>query len=160
MKFTLLKFMMIVSSITPLIKNPMSMGFLLLTQTMLMIIFINTILTTSWFSMITFLMMIGGLLIIFMYMSSIASNEKFKIKINLTILILILLMITDELLMENQLKENQKIMFSFDNNLSLIKIYNIKSMIMTIMMVLYLLITMICVSNIVKHHEGPLRSFK
>nr|YP_009828721.1 NADH dehydrogenase subunit 6 [Empoascanara sipra]QJC14418.1 NADH dehydrogenase subunit 6 [Empoascanara sipra] len=160
MKFILLKFLTIISSIAPLMKNPMSLGFLLLTQTIMMILFVNTILSTSWFTMVTFLMMIGGLLIIFMYMSSIASNEKFKIKINFTMIIFIIFMISDELLLENQLSETQEILLSYNNDLSLIKMYNTKSMIMTVMMVLYLLITMICVSKIVKHHEGPLRSYK
>nr|QUI77242.1 NADH dehydrogenase subunit 6 [Empoascanara wengangensis] len=160
MKFILLKFLTIISSIAPFMKNPMSLGFLLLTQTIMMILFVNTILSTSWFTMVTFLMMIGGLLIIFMYMSSIASNEKFKIKINFTMIIFIIFMISDELLVENQLSETQEILLSYNNDLSLIKMYNTKSMIMTVMMVLYLLITMICVSKIVKHHEGPLRSYK
>nr|YP_010952928.1 NADH dehydrogenase subunit 6 [Empoascanara plamka]WMQ52371.1 NADH dehydrogenase subunit 6 [Empoascanara plamka] len=160
MKFILLKLMMMLSSLMSFLKNPMSMGFLLMTQTMMMIMLMNMILTTSWFSMITFLMVIGGLLIIFMYMSSIASNEKFKMKINLSLVIIILVVITDELLMENQSEENMMILLPKDMNLSLTKIYNLKSMMMTIMMVMYLLITMICVSNIVKHHEGPLRSFK
>nr|YP_010952954.1 NADH dehydrogenase subunit 6 [Empoascanara circumscripta]WMQ52397.1 NADH dehydrogenase subunit 6 [Empoascanara circumscripta] len=160
MKFILMKLMLMISSMTPFTKNPMSLGFLLLTQTMMMIMLINTILLTSWFSMITFLMMIGGLLIIFMYMSSIASNEKFKIKINFSILIIMMILISDEMIMENQMKETQNIMVSFNSDLSLIKLYNEKSMMLTIMMVLYLLITMICVSKIVKHHEGPLRSYK
>nr|YP_010952941.1 NADH dehydrogenase subunit 6 [Empoascanara alami]YP_010952980.1 NADH dehydrogenase subunit 6 [Empoascanara hongkongica]WMQ52384.1 NADH dehydrogenase subunit 6 [Empoascanara alami]WMQ52423.1 NADH dehydrogenase subunit 6 [Empoascanara hongkongica] len=159
MKFMIMKIMLIISSAATLMKNPMSLGILLMTQTMMMILLINTILSTSWFAMITFLMMIGGLLIIFMYMSSIASNEKFKIKMNLTLMILILLLMTDDMLIENQPKETQMMELSYDNDLSLIKIYNMKSMMMTIMMVLYLLITMVCVSNIVKHHYGPLRSY-
>nr|YP_009776007.1 NADH dehydrogenase subunit 6 [Mitjaevia protuberanta]YP_010117072.1 NADH dehydrogenase subunit 6 [Gunungidia aurantiifasciata]QJA16317.1 NADH dehydrogenase subunit 6 [Mitjaevia protuberanta]QPM99286.1 NADH dehydrogenase subunit 6 [Gunungidia aurantiifasciata] len=160
MKILIMKIMMIISSVAPFMKNPMSMGFLLLFQTLMMILLMNKMLISSWFAMITFLMMIGGLVIIFTYMSSIASNEKFKIKINLMIVLLISLMIVDEMILENQIKEKQEINFSTNIDLSLIKIYNSKSMFMTIMLVLYLLITMISVSKLVKHHEGPLRSFK
>nr|QUI77281.1 NADH dehydrogenase subunit 6 [Mitjaevia dworakowskae] len=160
MKILIMKVMMIFGSIIPFLKNPMSMGFLLMIQTMLIIILMNKMLSSSWFMMVTFLMMIGGLLIIFSYMSSIASNEKFKLKFNLIFMMIIMLIITDEMMLENQINENQNILFSTSVDLSLIKIYNSKSMLMTIMLVLYLLITMISVSKMVKHHEGPLRSFK
>nr|UFA47099.1 NADH dehydrogenase subunit 6 [Mitjaevia bifurcata] len=160
MKILIMKIMMIIGSMTPFMKNPMSMGFLLLFQTLMMIMLMNKMLISSWFAMITFLMMIGGLVIIFTYMSSIASNEKFKIKINLVLVLLIMLMIMDEMIFDNQINEKQVINFSSNIDLSLIKIYNSKSMLMTIMLVLYLLITMISVSKMVNQHEGPLRSFK
>nr|YP_010415467.1 NADH dehydrogenase subunit 6 [Ziczacella heptapotamica]USC52157.1 NADH dehydrogenase subunit 6 [Ziczacella heptapotamica] len=159
MKILLMKMMMIISSMTPFFKNPMSMGFLLMMQTMLMIILMNKIMYTSWFTMVTFLMMIGGLLIIFSYMSSIASNEKFKFKFNLILIMIIMFIIIDEMMLDQQINEKQDIKLTINTDLSLIKIYNNKSMLMTILMVLYLLITMISVSKIVKHHEGPLRSF-
>nr|QUI77268.1 NADH dehydrogenase subunit 6 [Mitjaevia shibingensis] len=160
MKILMMKIMLIISSTSPFIKNPMSMGFLLMSQTMIMILFMNKMLNSSWFTMITFLMMIGGLLIIFSYMSSIASNEKFKIKLNLIVFMLITLLILDEMILENQINEKQEINLVMNMDMSLIKIYNSKSMLMTIMLVLYLLITMISVSKMVKHHDGPLRSFK
>nr|WNK74779.1 NADH dehydrogenase subunit 6 [Thaia sp. 1 NZ-2023b] len=160
MKMTIMKLMMMTSLVTPFMKNPMSMGLILLTQTMLMIILINKMMYTSWFTMITFLMMIGGLLILFTYMSTMASNESFKIKFNLMLAMLMLCLVTDEMMMDNQIIEEESIKTSFDTNLSLIKIYNSKSMSMTILMVIYLLITMISVSYTVKHHKGPLRSYK
>nr|YP_010349782.1 NADH dehydrogenase subunit 6 [Cassianeura cassiae]UOH96524.1 NADH dehydrogenase subunit 6 [Cassianeura cassiae] len=160
MKMLMMKCMLMMNSILPLMKNPMSMGFTLMIQTMLMIMLMNKMMSTSWFMMITFLMMIGGLLIIFTYMSSIASNEKFKIKINLTMLLFIMLIITDEMLMDNQINETMNFNNCINKEMALIKIYNFKSMFMTILMVIYLLITMISVSKLVKLHEGPLRSFK
>nr|WLW10972.1 NADH dehydrogenase subunit 6 [Arboridia sp. 1 NZ-2023a] len=159
MKILFMKFMVMISSMLPFMKNPMSMGLLLMLQTMIMIMFMNKIMYTSWFAMITFLMMIGGLLIIFSYMSSIASNEKFKVKFNLMLIILIMMIIIDELILDYQINEKQQINLTTSSDLSLIKIYNYKSMYMTIMLVLYLLITMISISKIVKHHEGPLRSY-
>nr|QZZ18251.1 NADH dehydrogenase subunit 6 [Dikraneura zlata] len=160
MKIFLIKIMMMISSVIFLLKSPMSMGILLLMQTMIMILLINKIMHTSWFTMITFLMMIGGLLILFTYMSSIASNEKFKLKLNLTLILLIMFIMLDEMIPENQINENQNIMFINNMDLSMVKIYNSKSMLITILLVVYLLLTMISVSKIVKHHEGPLRAYK
>nr|YP_010583049.1 NADH dehydrogenase subunit 6 [Eurhadina cuii]UGN61495.1 NADH dehydrogenase subunit 6 [Eurhadina cuii] len=158
MKFILLKMTMIVSSFMVIMNHPMSMGFMLMLQTITIIAIMNKILSSSWFTMITFMMMIGGLLIMFMYMSSIASNEKFKLKINMTMIIMIMIMIQDEMMIQNQINELQEIMETKNLNLSLTKIYNKKSMLMTMMLVLYLLLTMISVTKMVKHHKGPLRS--
>nr|WRY72432.1 NADH dehydrogenase subunit 6 [Farynala starica] len=159
MKFMLIKMMVILSSTVTAMKNPMSMGVILMMQTTLVIIFMNTVMTTSWFAMITFMMMIGGLLIMFMYMSSIASNEKFKLKMNLTIFIILLIMFQEELTLSNQMNENQELIITNNWNLSLMKIYNNKTMGITIMLVLYLLLTMISVTKMVTHHKGPLRAF-
>nr|YP_010349795.1 NADH dehydrogenase subunit 6 [Cassianeura bimaculata]UOH96537.1 NADH dehydrogenase subunit 6 [Cassianeura bimaculata] len=160
MKFLIIKLLLVSNSILPILKNPMSMGFILMIQTMLVIMLMNKIMASSWFMMITFLMMIGGLLIIFSYMSSIASNEKFKIKINISMIFIILMIMTDEMLIEQQCDETQSISHSMNSEMSLIKIYNSKSMMMTILLVIYLLISMLSVSKLVKIHEGPLRSYK
>nr|WRY72419.1 NADH dehydrogenase subunit 6 [Eurhadina rubra] len=158
MKFFLMKLTMIISSIIMFMNHPISMGLMLMIQTITIIMFMNKILISSWFAMITFMMMIGGLLIMFMYMSSIASNEKFKFKLNLTLLIIILVMISDEMMMQNQINEIQEINETKNLELSLTKIYNNKSMMMTILLVMYLLLTMISVTKMVKHHKGPLRT--
>uniref|UniRef100_UPI003002A81C NADH dehydrogenase subunit 6 n=1 Tax=Thailocyba longilobula TaxID=3019674 RepID=UPI003002A81C len=157
MKLILMKAMMIMSSVNLIMKNPMSLGLSLMMQTMLMIFLMNKMLTSSWFAMITFMMMIGGLLIMFMYMSSIASNEKFKIKINMIIIITIMMLMYDEMMLKNQI--NEMMNFSLTEfNFSLTKIYNEESMLLTMMLVLYLLLTMISVTKLVKHHSGPLRA--
>nr|UFK32223.1 NADH dehydrogenase subunit 6 [Aguriahana sp. 1 BY-2021a] len=158
MKTLMMKIMMIFSTSVLIMSNPMSMGLILMLQTIFMIMFLNKILNSSWFAMITFMMMIGGLLIMFMYMSSIASNEKFKMKINMMMIIIILIIITDEMMLENQINENMELMKTNNFDLSLTKIYNKKSMMMTIVLVLYLLLTMISVTKMVKHHKGPLRA--
>nr|QZR91907.1 NADH dehydrogenase subunit 6 [Mileewa rufivena] len=158
MKFFIMKLMMVSSTMLPMLSNPMSMGILLLFQTMLMTLLMNKMLMSSWFSMITFLMMIGGLLIIFTYMSSIASNEKFKFNINLMPMMLIMMLITDEMMLVNQIKENQMINSSMMfEHMSMIKLYTNKSMFLSMLMMIYLLLTMIVVSKIVKHSYGPLR---
>nr|AWH61914.1 NADH dehydrogenase subunit 6 [Cicadella viridis] len=158
MKMTLIKLMIILPTTMTLLKTPMSMGFMLILQTMFTSLLLNKILQSSWFMMITFLMMIGGLLILFMYMCSIASNEKFKLNLNLTFVLIIIIMSTDEMLFENQNNEFQNMVMSNQlEKFSMIKLYNEKSMIITMLMVMYLLLTMISVSKIVKLHKGPLR---
>nr|UBS91940.1 NADH dehydrogenase subunit 6 [Anagonalia melichari] len=158
MKLMMMKILMFLSTMIPFLMNPMSMGMILLMQTIIMSMMISKMMFTSWFTMITFLMMVGGLLILFTYMSSIASNEKFKLKLNLTIITILMMWISEEMMYENQINEMQKMMIMKTENFSMIKLYNKKSMIITMILVLYLLLTMITISKIVKHHEGPLRS--
>nr|QWC53793.1 NADH dehydrogenase subunit 6 [Evacanthus danmainus] len=158
MKMLMIKMMMINSLMIIWLKNPMSMGLMLLLQTLLMILFMNKILTSSWFVMITFLMMIGGLLIIISYMSSISSNEKFKFNLNLTMILILFIIYLDEMF-ENQINEVQDLIFMKSiEQISMIKLYNNKTFLMTILLVNYLLLTMIVISKIVKHYKGPLRS--
>nr|YP_011036664.1 NADH dehydrogenase subunit 6 [Planaphrodes sahlbergii]WRK21268.1 NADH dehydrogenase subunit 6 [Planaphrodes sahlbergii] len=158
MKMMMMKMMMILPIMISFMKNPMSMATILLMQTMLMSMTMNKMMKESWFAMITFLMMIGGLLILFMYMSSIASNEKLKFKIKFLLLLPLFFMVTDEMMNQVQTTENQEMLMTISKEkISMMKLYNKKSMMITMMMVMYLLLTMICISKIVKIHEGPLR---
>jgi len=63
-------------------------------------------------------------------------------------------MLSDYLINENQNLINQN-----ELNNSLMKIYNFKSLYITLILVLYLLLTIISVSKVVKFFEGPLRIF-
>nr|WRQ18144.1 NADH dehydrogenase subunit 6 [Anaceratagallia venosa] len=157
MKMTMLKMMILTSMVSIVMKTPMSMGMMLMMQTLLMIMMMNKMMTSSWFIMITFLMMIGGLLILFTYMSSIASNEKFKMNLKTYLLIMTLIPMMEELMMESQVLEKQNLSKEKTESLSMSKMYS-KTMSMTMLMVIYLLLSMITIAKIVKHHEGPLRS--
>nr|WRQ18235.1 NADH dehydrogenase subunit 6 [Multinervis guangxiensis] len=157
MKMLMIKIMMLISITTLFLKNPMSMGVMLLSQTFIMIMLINKMSSSSWFIMITFLMMIGGLLILFMYMSSLASNEKFKTNKKILLISFIQIFMTDEMLMENNSEIQMIQMDKKLEKLSMSKMYS-KTMMTSIMMILYLLLTMISISKIVKHYEGPLRA--
>nr|QKW88765.1 NADH dehydrogenase subunit 6 [Idiocerus herrichii] len=159
MKMYIMKMMIMMISMLPTLKTPMSMGMTLMLQTMMMTMLMNKIMMSSWMTMITFLMMIGGLLILFIYMSSLASNEKFKINMKMTIILMIILIYSEEFIQDMQINEMQNIMSTESlEQLSLNKLYNKKSLMITLIMVLYLLLTMIAVTKLVKHYEGPLRS--
>lgn len=132
---------------------------MLLLQTILSIIYINTILNSSWFTLITFLIIVGGLLILIMYIRRVASNEKFKINLNISLLFFIRILYIDEFIRDYVINENQNLIEQNDLNLSLLKIYNMKSIYITLILVIYLLLTILSVSRVVKFFEGPLRIF-
>nr|ATC73018.1 NADH dehydrogenase subunit 6 [Balclutha sp. EMHAU-2015-Zz052711] len=157
MKMLFIKIMFLISSSICFMKTPMSLGVMLMIQTFICSIFMSKILSSSWVPMVMFLMLIGGLLILFMYMSSIASNEKFKLNFNFFYLIFIMLLPIDELFFDVQINSNLVIFMSLDSY-SMSKIYNKGGFMITLFMFCYLLLTMIAVTKIVKVYSGPLRS--
>nr|WRK67322.1 NADH dehydrogenase subunit 6 [Nemoptera coa] len=148
-------------------KHPLAMGLILLIQTIIVSMTCGLYSYSYWFSYILFLIMLGGMLVLFIYMTSLASNELFSISMNWLILSIILLVISSmSMFMFDQLllNYNNYEMMMFNNNLMfnenenpLIKLYNNPTMNITIMMMNYLLLTLIIIVKITKINHGPLR---
>nr|YP_010879009.1 NADH dehydrogenase subunit 6 [Batracomorphus matsumurai]WHE42661.1 NADH dehydrogenase subunit 6 [Batracomorphus matsumurai] len=159
MKLILMKCIIMNSSMLIKLNNPLSISVALIMKTLMISILMNLMSQNSWLSMMFFLMMVGGLLIMFSYMTSIVSNEKFKFNINLTIILMMLLIPMESNLFLILTNENQEMLTSNSMmELMLMKMYNKKSLFMLIFMVIYLLITMIMVSKMIMKNLGPLRS--
>nr|YP_011014807.1 NADH dehydrogenase subunit 6 [Eusudasina nantouensis]WQB38488.1 NADH dehydrogenase subunit 6 [Eusudasina nantouensis] len=149
------------SIITPWLNHPISLGSMLMVQTMLisMKMFKNS--NSSWFSYILFITIIGGMMVMFMYMASIASNEKFNTKsnlMNLNLLILTIIILPNmNLEMLEKKNETKMMMMELEEIKSMSKFFNFNKMNMTISMLMILLVTMIVVTSISNSFEGPLK---
>nr|YP_009995243.1 NADH dehydrogenase subunit 6 [Ochthebius plesiotypus]QNP09620.1 NADH dehydrogenase subunit 6 [Ochthebius plesiotypus] len=160
MAFLLLNMMM---SLTFLFMNhPLSMGMILLLQTILISLITGFLNFNYWFSYILFIIMIGGMLVLFIYMTSVASNEKFKFNIKLFLMIMILMLFM--LFMMNYLDKMFFMIESFNkmnitnsNYKMLSKFYNFPSNFIMFMMIIYLFITLIAVVKVTDFSMGPLR---
>nr|AML26046.1 NADH dehydrogenase subunit 6 [Staphylinidae sp. BMNH 1274251] len=145
------------------LNHPLTMGLILLMQTMLIALITGLLNINFWFSYILFLIMVGGMLVLFIYMTSIASNEMFNYsnKIMLTMLMMILMIMLFTFLTDNFLFSlNMNFMennFIFNSNIMLIKFFNYPSMFMIFFMIIYLFITLVAVVKITKIEYGPLR---
>nr|YP_010895025.1 NADH dehydrogenase subunit 6 [Callicera aenea]WJW73538.1 NADH dehydrogenase subunit 6 [Callicera aenea] len=151
--------------------HPLSMGMMLLIQTM-MICCITGLMTKSfWFSYILFLIFIGGMLVLFIYVTSLASNEMFSLsmKMVVTMVSIFLLMTLTSMFMDNVIlmfnsTNNEMISitninsFITENSLNLNKLYNYPSNMITILLMNYLLITLIATVKITNLFNGPIRS--
>nr|AQP27560.1 NADH dehydrogenase subunit 6 [Hospitalitermes sp. C TB-2017] len=141
-------------------KHPMAMGLMLLTQTIMVCLISGTMYKSFWFSYILFMIMIGGMLVLFMYMTSLASNEMFSpsnkmLMASLTIMPILMYMMptltnnkemnTHNTMMENEITTTTTVMF------------NQMMGMMTTMLVMYMLLTLIVVVNIINVSKGPLR---
>nr|YP_010932207.1 NADH dehydrogenase subunit 6 [Fentonia ocypete]WKR35980.1 NADH dehydrogenase subunit 6 [Fentonia ocypete] len=156
------------------LNNPLSMGLMILMQTMLMCLLTGMMIKTYWFSYILFLTFLGGLLVLFIYVSSIASNElfniSFKMKMMISFIILFILLIlifkkNNLLWMNFSYNSDMNNMFNMydmfqnmNNKISLNKLYNSKTFLMMMMMVIYLFITLIAIVKITNIFYGPIRS--
>nr|UGS80136.1 NADH dehydrogenase subunit 6 [Acantholachesilla sp. AcspLA] len=147
-------------------KNPLSMGLMLILQTISFSLMMHSLQKSFWFLYILILIFIGGMLIMFIYMTSIFPNEKFFFNYKYVMMIFItLIMITSMIIVNMHLSLNFPIMelttnFKMMKNFSLmytIKIFNSPSNLMLIFLVLYLFYCMIIIIKIINVFKGPLR---
>nr|YP_010385143.1 NADH dehydrogenase subunit 6 [Sphaeridium lunatum]UPL65153.1 NADH dehydrogenase subunit 6 [Sphaeridium lunatum] len=140
--------------------HPMSMGLTLLIQTICVALMTGFLANNFWFSYILFIVMVGGMLVLFIYMTSVASNEKFYFSKTLmfTFILLSFIMLISLFFMDNLITEYSSLFnINSDLNLNLNKYITYPYNIITIMMIFYLLITLIAVVKISKIKYGPLR---
>nr|QVL29106.1 NADH dehydrogenase subunit 6 [Ceratitis anonae] len=150
--------------------HPLAMGLMLLIQTIQICLLTGLMAKSFWFSYILFLIFLGGMLVLFIYVTSLASNEMFSLSMKLTTISLIIfsiIMIVYILLDKTSSSffihnnEMQPIhylnMMVKENSLNLQKLYNYPTNFLTILLMNYLLITLIAVVKITKLFYGPLR---
>nr|AXS65006.1 NADH dehydrogenase subunit 6 [Cucujoidea sp. 31 KM-2017] len=143
--------------------HPLSLGFTLLVQTILVSLITGTLSNNYWFSYILFLIMIGGMLILFIYMTSISSNKKFKFSINLLIMsmiffVIFIISLTVDCYYLNFIMNNMNTMnLNYSTNLCMSKFMNYPNNYILFTLYIYLFITLIAVSKISNISEGPLR---
>nr|YP_010144781.1 NADH dehydrogenase subunit 6 [Sclomina erinacea]QQL93413.1 NADH dehydrogenase subunit 6 [Sclomina erinacea]WGT86907.1 NADH dehydrogenase subunit 6 [Sclomina erinacea]WGT86920.1 NADH dehydrogenase subunit 6 [Sclomina erinacea]WGT86933.1 NADH dehydrogenase subunit 6 [Sclomina erinacea]WGT86946.1 NADH dehydrogenase subunit 6 [Sclomina erinacea] len=143
------------------LKHPLSMGLALIMQTINVSLITGMMIDTFWFSYILLITMLSGALVLFIYMASIASNEKFHTSITMMLFIITsmstVLVLTLLKTQPNMTETIKKMNLNNEQVLSLIKMFNMHNMIITLTMIIYLFMTMVVISYIVNVHEGPLR---
>nr|ARH54751.1 NADH dehydrogenase subunit 6 [Trigonopterus sp. 3 AH-2016] len=145
--------------------HPLSLGGVLLIQTILISILAGSVCMNFWYSYILFLVMIGGMLVMFIYMTSIASNEKFKLPqspfptfIFVMTILLALSLSQDKFLMFQFNISNMTIPFMQNiDNFYINKYFNYPGMFMLISLMVYLLITLIATVKITDKSNSSLR---
>nr|YP_010693175.1 NADH dehydrogenase subunit 6 [Zeugodacus hochii]WCB98421.1 NADH dehydrogenase subunit 6 [Zeugodacus hochii] len=150
--------------------HPLAMGLMLLIQTLQICLLTGLMAKSFWFSYILFLIFLGGMLVLFIYVTSLASNEMFSMSMKLTFICIMIMMImmlismfmdkssTASFMQNLEMQPfNQLNTFLPENSLSLHKLYNFPTNLITVLLMNYLLITLIAVVKITKLFHGPLR---
>nr|YP_009710443.1 NADH dehydrogenase subunit 6 [Pieris naganum]QFZ96399.1 NADH dehydrogenase subunit 6 [Pieris naganum]QOL10523.1 NADH dehydrogenase subunit 6 [Pieris naganum] len=174
MLFFFLMMMILISMFMLFTTHPLSMGLMILIQTLLLSLILGVYINTYWFSYILFLVFLGGLLVLFIYVSSIASNEimNFSLKMKMfflsSIFLMTILLIAQmnnyfsfsNIFINNEMNDlNNNFLFFNEDKIKLTKLYNSQTFMMIIMIIIYLFITLIAVIKITNIFFGPLRSF-
>nr|YP_010148405.1 NADH dehydrogenase subunit 6 [Anopheles anthropophagus]QQV69244.1 NADH dehydrogenase subunit 6 [Anopheles anthropophagus] len=169
-KLIIMTICLIMSFIFMQMKHPLSMGLMLLIQTFLTCLLTGIYVKTFWFSYVLFLIFLGGMLILFIYVTSLSSNEMFSMSFSLTTISLIIFMfmltiffIMDKSLTEQFIMNMEMEKISMMNNLinenvlSLNKMYNFPTNLITLLLINYLFLTLLVTVKITKKFYGPLR---
>nr|YP_010944284.1 NADH dehydrogenase subunit 6 [Perforatus perforatus]WLW42150.1 NADH dehydrogenase subunit 6 [Perforatus perforatus] len=139
--------------------HPLAMIFVLILQTMLISIMMYSITQFPWFSYTLILVFLGGMLILFTYMSNIASNEMFKPNLKMLFPLIIAPAITIFITRpkQNLSSESKTLSSEQFSNLTIFKPFSLSIMPMTLLMASYIILTLLTVVKISKMNQGPLR---
>nr|YP_009441692.1 NADH dehydrogenase subunit 6 [Usechus lacerta]AOY39211.1 NADH dehydrogenase subunit 6 [Usechus lacerta] len=156
---------LMMSMIFIMITHPLTLGFILMIQTILISMITGNFNYNFWYSYILFLILIGGMLILFIYMTSVASNEKFNYNMKMMLMIIMFLMMI--IILPNMLNfefnmymlNNEMTMFNkkMFTNMSINKYMIYPSNMILMFMIMYLFITLIAIVKITNINKGPLR---
>nr|AFI13783.1 NADH dehydrogenase subunit 6 [Diuraphis noxia] len=159
----MLKFIMLTNLIMAItltmMKSPLSSNLIILIQTLSLTLMINLINKTSWISFMIFILYIGGLMIIFLYISSIAFNElninkNFKNLIyKLIFIILVLMYFKMSLNLNNMNYENK---FMFEDNFYMLNMFILPNNLMMYMIMFILFFMLILIIWMLKINKGPI----
>nr|AMX74130.1 NADH dehydrogenase subunit 6 [Navis striatus] len=141
-----MKFMVLISLFFLLSTHPLTMIFLLVIITFLTAFMMYLTMKSTWFSLILILLILGGMLVLFIYITSLTPNQKFTLnKKNIFLLLLPMLM---------QMNNKMQLTFSKEN----IYMYNMNNnSLLLIFITTYLLITLIAIMKLINSTKGPLR---
>nr|YP_010884256.1 NADH dehydrogenase subunit 6 [Epacromius tergestinus]WIW75321.1 NADH dehydrogenase subunit 6 [Epacromius tergestinus] len=154
------------------LSHPMSMMMIIIIQTIMIGMMTGMMMESFWLSYILFLTFLGGMLVLFIYITSIASNEMFKIKsINMIIIMMTLVIMTlilnilNKTMFMDMVKNSETINMKYTMNyqemtMSLMKLYNNPTIFITMMMMIYLFIALLAVVKITNINQGPIRKMK
>nr|YP_010758081.1 NADH dehydrogenase subunit 6 [Kisaura adamickai]WEU80086.1 NADH dehydrogenase subunit 6 [Kisaura adamickai] len=169
MKFLTMNMMLMFNLIFISLNHPMSMGFIIMIQLILSTLLMNFYTQLPWFSLILFLIFIGGMMILFTYMCSISSNNIILMSPKMIIinylfifmnLFLLIMLNWNQYLTNNWMNLNNFLMnLNIQQNSMnyLMKMFNNYSTNLMFFLIIYLFILMIMVNKITNMNMGPLR---
>nr|YP_010373821.1 NADH dehydrogenase subunit 6 [Malcus auriculatus]UPI55348.1 NADH dehydrogenase subunit 6 [Malcus auriculatus] len=146
----MMMFIMPLSTLFLFIKHPLSMGITIILQTLIVALSIGEMMNSFWFSYVVLIIMLSGMMVLFIYMASVASNEKMIFSMKLFYIVTMMMIVTNYKMYWMKLDNNWI-------NMSMNMLFNSITMMITLIMVVYLFFCMMIISKIVNINEGPLR---
>jgi NADH-ubiquinone oxidoreductase chain 6 len=133
------------------LNHPLTIGIVLIAQTIIIAIFSGLVLPSFWYSYILVLVFLGGLLILFIYVSTMAANEQIG-AIPITFMALTLLFIFS--IINFRVKFVPRNLFSNNDSTTLKEnyawIFSLPSSVLAGFLIIYLFIVLIAIVKITK----------
>nr|YP_006576053.1 NADH dehydrogenase subunit 6 [Euspilotus scissus]ACZ58580.1 NADH dehydrogenase subunit 6 [Euspilotus scissus] len=130
--------------------HPLAMLMILIIQALMIGMVTGIMNYNFWFSYIMFIIFVGAMLVIFIYMTSIASNEKIKFN-------WIMLLLPFSLSLFWFFFKTDCMMYNNSIYMTLFKFFSLPTNSLIYMLIIYLLITLIASVKISAFKQGPLR---
>jgi len=112
----------------------------------------------SWFSYVLFLIFLGGLIVLFIYITSLASNELIPLKISNGAIIVLVIFLFSWIIFNSP---NIQQFFNYQSE-NIFKTFNFmyrsNSIILTLTTIVYLLLTLIIVVKISNKFDAPIKN--
>nr|QJS52210.1 NADH dehydrogenase subunit 6 [Gondwanalimnadia sp. MT-2020] len=145
------------------LNHPLALALNLFFQTLCITVLSTSLLTDPWFSYILFLVFLGGLLVIFAYVSTFAANEKFALSSFSFMCCLVFSLVTFYFCFYgNYLSWKITYLFNFIEDLysltTSLVLYSVNIGVLCFL-VGYLLLALLIVVRLNRMSDGPLRSF-
>nr|YP_009227716.1 NADH dehydrogenase subunit 6 [Tetraclita serrata]AHX97886.1 NADH dehydrogenase subunit 6 [Tetraclita serrata] len=139
--------------------HPLAMIFILILQTVLISMFMYSVTQFPWFSYTLILVFLGGMLILFTYMSNIASNEMFKPNLKMLFPLVIAPILSFFLTSPKQNLTSESFSIPKNNFLTSQSLNPFPPPLypITLLMACYIILTLLTVVKISKMNQGPLR---
>ena len=131
--------------------------FIILAQTTTLCLLVWLTTTLNWFCYILFLIFLGGLIVLFVYITRLASNEVFSLNVKNRLIYTATLLTVATLISEgiNSQLKNQSITPTLKRFAG---IYSEAIVLPSSTTIIYLLLTLIVVVKVTSKYEGPIRS--
>jgi NADH-ubiquinone oxidoreductase chain 6 len=148
--------------------HPITIGLILIGHTVIIGVVTGIISSNFWFSYILFLVFLGGVLVLFIYITRLAANEKFifswgGIVVGGSFMLLIFLGLTLSFFPRPELLGLTGWGLPWGASLHLggmvVKLYSSESYLLTLFLIFYLLYALVVCANLVGGYPGALRNF-
>nr|YP_010511704.1 NADH dehydrogenase subunit 6 [Palaeoagraecia brunnea]UXL83028.1 NADH dehydrogenase subunit 6 [Palaeoagraecia brunnea] len=169
LNFNIMMMNLLNSLIFTQISHPLAMTLTIIIQTLLVCLITGLKTSSFWFSYVLFLVFLGGMLVLFIYITSLASNEMFITPVKMLTFVMTMMIFSlllsfslDYLYQLDYSSDMKSIEYSasylyMESNYLLTKLYNNPTSSITLMLVIYLLLTLIVIVKITNIFAGPLR---
>nr|ANS72670.1 NADH dehydrogenase subunit 6 [Spongicola levigatus] len=147
--------------------HPLATGITLLSQTALICLMSSLFMTSSWVAYILFLIFLGGMLVLFIYVTSLIPNEPLLMSLKMIILTMasislsILTILWDPLMKMTKTSTPSPSFLSTywvpPQTLTTKMMYSMPISNLTLFIIIYLLLTLIVIVKITDHSQGTLR---